>query len=66
MSTFLKWLPWIIAASAAAAFIVYMDKYNKAKAANKGLADAVVQTNGNTGIGGGLDIEAAADSLANS
>ncbi len=58
MQTFWKWLPWISFAVVLALLLVYVDKYNKAKAANGSLASAAVDaaTAGNTGIAGGIDL----------
>lgn len=52
-----KALPWILFAVAAVAFGVFYSKYNKAKAANKTLADNLTNEAAdpeNSGIAGGL------------
>lgn len=65
MTTFWKYLPWIIAVVLLALLFVWVDKYNKAKAANGSLASAAVDaaTSGNTGIAGGLDLGLAAETV---
>ena len=62
MQTFKKYLPWILAVVFIALFVVYFDKFNKAKAANKSLTDGAIQSaveshSDNTGIAGGLASE---------
>jgi hypothetical protein len=52
MVTFKKILPWALMAIAVGAAIYFFDRANKAKAANKSIADAIEQTNENTGIAG--------------
>lgn len=54
MTRFWKYLPWILAVAAVVGLVMYIDKYNKAKAANKSLATDAVKTAVNTGIAGGL------------
>lgn len=65
MTTFWKYLPWIISVVLLALLLVWVDKYNKAKAANGSLASAAVDaaTAGNTGIAGGIGLDMAAETV---